>query len=90
MAAPVARPAVPDTELSACVLESMQIQYQDTSKRHPLSGLMHRVSGPPVSALFSSVLEPVGRDAGSVVFPENTVMKKSLSDVMMFMMSSAF
>jgi hypothetical protein len=50
---------------------------------------MQRVSSPPVPAFFSSAFEPGGGDAGSVVFPENRFMKKPLSDLMMFMISSA-
>jgi len=67
----------------------MQAQFQDISKGHPLSGLMQRVSSPPVPVFFPSVFEPGGGDAGSVVFPENRFMKKPLSDLMMFMVSSA-
>jgi hypothetical protein len=67
----------------------MQAQFQDISKGHPLSGLMHRVSIPPVPALIPSAFERGGCAAGSVVFPENRFMKKSLSDLMMFIVSSA-
>ena len=49
---------------------------------------MQRASSPPVPALFPSASEPVGCAARSVVFPETRFMKKYLSDLMIFMMSS--
>ena len=64
-------------------------RYQDISKRHPLSGLMQRVFPPFLPDAFPPVFESVMRDAGSAVFLENRFMKKFLSDVMMYMISSA-
>jgi hypothetical protein len=68
-----------------------QLRLQDTPKRHPYSGLMHRVSTAPSPVLFSLAFEPAGRDAaGSAGSAENTCIRVILRVRMRFMMSSAF
>jgi hypothetical protein len=68
----------------------VQIRLQDTSKRHPYSGLMHRVRTAPSPVLFSLAAVPAGGDAaGSAGFAENHSKKTPLRDRTKFMVSSA-